>query len=106
MGMLREWANRLLGTIRLRRSDRDLEEELRFHLEMAAEAARRPHESPERASRSVRITSGGLAQAMEAQRDQRGLRWLEDLARDMWHAFRLLRRSRIFACSAIALLAL
>jgi predicted permease len=106
MGMLREWANRLLGTIRLRRSDRDLEEELRFHLEMAAEAARRPHESPELASRSARITSGGLAQAMEAQRDQRGLRWLEDLARDMWHALRLLRRSRIFAGSAIALLAL
>src|SRR5437867_689101 len=106
MGRLRELTDRLLGTIRPRRNDRELEEELRFHLEMADEAARRRTDSPEIASRTARIESGGLAQAMEAQRDQRGLPWLDDLARDMWHALRLLRRSRLFAGSAIALLAL
>lgn len=41
MATLREWARRLTGTIRRSRTDRDLQEELRFHLDLTAEEARR-----------------------------------------------------------------
>ena len=39
--MLREWNQRLLGALHFGRRDRDLEEELRLHIELAAEEARR-----------------------------------------------------------------
>ena len=41
MPLLREWIHRLLGTLRRGRRDRDLEEELRLHMELAAEEAHR-----------------------------------------------------------------
>jgi len=106
MATLREWVNRLWGTLRPSREDRELEEELRLHLELAAEDARRRGNSPESAVRAARIRAGGIAQAMEALRDQRGLPWLEDLARDVRHGFRLLRRSPVSAGVAVISLAL
>jgi putative ABC transport system permease protein len=103
MATLREWVIRLRETIRPRRNDRELEEELRLHLELAAEDARRAG-GPESAARVAAIRSGGVAQAMEAMRDQRGLPWLDDAVRDVRHAARLLRRNPVF--TAIAVLSL
>jgi hypothetical protein len=34
MANLREWVRRLWGTLRLQRDDRDLEQELRLHVEL------------------------------------------------------------------------
>jgi putative ABC transport system permease protein len=99
MARLREWLIRFWGTLhefdvfhwgRPGRSDADLEQELRLHAELAVENGR----------------AGGLAQAMEAVRDQRGLPWLHDLVRDVRHACRLLRRNPVFAGVAIASLAI
>ncbi len=104
--MLREWVLRLQGALRPGRTDRDLEEELRLHLELLAEEAARRGDSPERASREAAIRAGGLAQAMEAVRDQRSLPWLEDLIRDLRHGFHLLGRSPAFAVASIVSLAL
>jgi predicted permease len=87
---IREWLNRLWGTLRRTRADRDLEEELRLHLELAAEDARRRGDPPDRAARAARIEAGGLAHAMDELRDQRGLPWLEDLAHDLRYACRML----------------
>ncbi len=89
----RGWIARLWGTLRGRRDDRDLEEELRLHMELAAEDARRRTGSPDLAARQAAIRVGGVAQAMEALRDQRTLPWLADLSRDLRVAFRTLRRS-------------
>ena len=85
----REWVSRVWGTLRRHRTDGDLEDELRVHLELAADEARRRGESQESAGRTARLQVGGVAQAMEAQRDQRGLPWLEDLARDLRYAWRI-----------------
>jgi predicted permease len=106
MATLREWLIRLLGTLRPSRRDADLEEELRVHLELATEDERRRANSSEDARRAAAIRSGGMAQAMEAVRDQRGLPWLNDLARDLRYAFRTLRRSPMFASVAGLTLAL
>ena len=91
MRTLREWLLRLAGSLRLSRRDDDLAEELRVHAALAAE-------------RGHRVT--GASQAMESLRDQRGLPWLEDLARDLRHGARMLARDRGFTITALMALAL
>ncbi len=102
---LREWAARLINAWRPRRTDVDLEQELRLHLELAADAARQREggESPDRA-RALHL--GTVAHTMDALRDQRGLPWFDDLARDVRYAVRSLRRNPAFAAVALLTLAI
>ena len=106
MRTLREWMDRLRGTLVPARPDTDLEEELRLHLEMAAEDATRRGVQPAEAVRAVRLRAGGTLQAMEALRDRRGVPWLDDLRRDARHGIRTLRRSPGFTAIAMVTLAL
>jgi putative ABC transport system permease protein len=106
MAPFREWVRRLWGTLRRNPRDRELEEELRLHLELAGEDLQRQGGSPEGARRAARLQAGGVAQAMEALRDQRGLPWLDDLARDVRHGLRTLWRSPTFTAVALLTLAL
>ena len=106
MATLREWVIRLWGTLRPSRRDAELEEELRLHLDMAAEHERRSANSREDAGRAAVIRFGGIAQGMEAVRDQRGLPWLNDLARDLRYGLRAMRRNPMFASVAVLTLAL
>jgi len=106
MASLREWIRRLWGTLRPNRDDSDLEQELRLHLELAAEDTRRRGHAPLSAPLAASIQMGGIAQTMEALRDQRGLPWLHDLSRDIRFGLRLLLRSRVFTLFAVSSLAL
>jgi hypothetical protein len=54
MRILREWIQRLQGTLLPGRRDADLEHEIRSHMEMAAQDARRRGLDPGEASRAAR----------------------------------------------------
>ena len=104
MRVLREWLQRLWGAFRRNATDRELEGELRFHLEMAEEGLRGKGHSPAEAARLARAHLGGFPQAMEALRDQRGLPWLDDLRTDLRIGVRgLARRPGFTATAALTL---
>ena len=96
---LREWLTRLLAMARPGRSDADLEQELRLHAEMAADAAAARGGAADR--QAMRAPAPSVAHAMDALRDQRGVPWLDDLWRDVAYGLRVLNRQRLFAAVAV-----
>jgi predicted permease len=86
--------------------DRDLDDEIAFHL--AQETALRADRgtAPADTQRIARRDFGNVRQVKEVTRDMTGWHWLDTLYRDVAFGFRLLRRSRAFAFFTIASLAL
>ena len=82
-----------------------LDDEVRMHLELLAVEYERRGLSPEQARHAARRDFGGVEQMKETYRDRRGLPWLDDMRRDVQHAFRALRRAPVFAGAAVLTLA-
>ena len=97
---------RLLALFRKRNLDRELEDEVLAHLELAEHDAIAAGLTPEEARYTARRSFGGIDQMKEAHRDRRGVRWLENLARDFRYGLASLKRDPGFAAVAIGLLAL
>src|SRR5688572_27766163 len=106
MRIVREWIQRVAGSFRRGRRDDDLQQELQLHAELAAEEARRRGAAPDDAARRARLRAGGIPQAMETLRDQRGLPWLDALAADAFFGWRQLNKHRAVSGAAILSLAL
>ncbi len=100
-----EWIARLRTAI-WRRSDADLEEEVRSHLTMAADDAARSGLDPSAATRRPVLRAGRADTALEALRDRRGFRWVGEVAADARYGLRRLMASPAFATAAIASVAL
>ena len=103
---LRELAASLREFFARRKQDQELEEELRFHLEMQADANSRAGMTEEEARRCAAVKLGGVQQIREVVRAQSPLFWLETVTRDAIYGMRSLRKSPGFAFIAIATLSL
>ncbi|MFI5227414.1 MAG: ADOP family duplicated permease, partial [Gemmatimonadales bacterium] len=86
--------------------ERELDDELRFHLEREAEKHQRQGLSRDAARRRAAIDFGGLEPTKDASRDARGTARLESLARDLRYAVRSLRSRPAFTLTVVATLAL
>ena len=84
--------------------EREVDEELRFHLEMAIEQNRERGMTPEEARRAALRDFGGVEQIREACRDERGMPWLESMAKDLRWSLRSLRKNPVFSAAAVAVL--
>ena len=97
------WLRRLF---RKSRAERELDQELRFHLDQLIADNLAAGLSPERARRDALIKLGGLERVKEEVRDARWETHLENFFRDFHFALRHLRKDRRFALVAIVVLAL
>ena len=106
MTRIRALLARLAGVFTKNRADAELTEELQAHLDMETAEYMRRGMAPDKARRRALLASGGLTQAVEAVRDQRGLPWLESVVADARYALRTLRRSPAFTAVVVLTLAL
>lgn len=104
--MLITLIGRLISRVRWHRLDSDLDDEIRGHLDMAAEAHERQGLSPAAARSAARREFGGIDQMKERHRDVRGFRWLDDLARDLKVGGRGLTRRPGFTAVTVLTLAI
>jgi predicted permease len=86
--------------------ERELDAELRDHIEREVAEGVRAGRSEADVRREIRLTSGGLDQVKEACRDVRRPRALADLGADVRFAWRVLAKSRWFTGVAVLTLAL
>jgi predicted permease len=106
MNLLRVVRYRLRALFRGAQLDRETEEEMRFHVDMVAREYEAGGHSPQEARRRALQDFGGLTRKKEDARGARGVRWLEDLGRDLRYGLRMLRKSPVFTAVAIVSLGL
>src|SRR5499426_3100799 len=92
--------------IHRRRAERELDEEIRAHLEMEIERNVADGISPEEARLAARRSFGSVALAKEDSRSMWGLRSLEVLWQDMRYGARMLLKRKGFTAVATLTLAL
>ena len=89
-----------------RRVDRELETELRYHLDQLTEENLAAGMAPGEACRLAQLQMGNVTHFQEECRDMRRVNYIDDLLRDLQYAGRGLKRNPGFAALAILIMAL
>lgn len=106
MSILSDIFERVRSVLFNAREERELDEELRTHLEMDAAYRRQQGASHDAAIRQSAMALGGLERTKEDVRDARGTRALHDIWRDVGFAVRTLRNNPAFTLVTLATLAI
>ncbi len=104
--MLSRLKTALRALLRRSQIERELDEELRGHIERQTEQNIRSGMNPEEARFTALKTFGGVEQAKERSRDARGARWIEDVWQDLRYGARMLAQNPSFTLIAALTLAL
>ncbi len=104
MRTLRRWLVRLGGLFG--RREAEISEEIRSHIEMHVADNLRAGMTPAKARREALLRLGGVEALKEAQRERSSVPFIEHLVLDLRFALRQLRKSPVFAGTAMVVLAL
>jgi len=96
---------RLRAIFRRTQLERDLDDELKLHLELETAKHLQAGKTYAEALRSARLALGGTGQVKEACRQSRGVALLENTGRDLVYAWRQIKRSPVFSVVVVSVLA-
>jgi putative ABC transport system permease protein len=106
MGRWREWRERLRSVFMRRELDREFEDKVSSHIQMAVEENLKRGMNAVEARREALIRFGGIEPAKELHRTARGLPGLDSFVRDLRYSFRTLRKDLAFTVVAVLILGL
>ncbi len=100
------WLSRFLNVLHRNRLDRDLDEEIRFHIDARTEELTRAGLSAEEAQMRARQQFGNPLPLRESSRDIKLIPRLDSILSDIGFGFRLWRRHKIVTAAAVVSLSL
>ncbi len=103
---LRDWTHRLRALVMPRRVERDLHDELSFHIERETKKLIDEGMEPARARNTAKARFGSTTVAADACRDERGTAFVDNTIRDVQYAMRTFRRGPLAAITIVVTVAI
>src|SRR5438128_9591162 len=103
---LREFWRRIGFYLRRKEFDRQLDDEMSFHLEMKTRVKMANGIPPKEAQIAAKRFFGNETRLKERSREMWSFRWIETTTKDLQYSLRMIRKSPVFASVVILSLAL